>query len=107
MRLIQESRILEVCHHVPDSCCAQAFLEPHRNDARRDRLARLNIRPDNVRPNLAGTPFLKRWIPQSSRPTGALTLILENGSSFVNPGKNQKQPRPNSCILGGDSSTHS
>src|SRR5258708_3271881 len=69
VRLVEKTAILKVGHDVADGRCAQRFFEALGNGARRDRLACLDIRADEVGQNLPVTPFLERCVSHSSTPT--------------------------------------
>src|SRR5215469_17886211 len=58
MWLVQKATILKVSHDVANRRRAQRFLETLGNRARRHWFARLDVRSDNVRQNLAVAPFL-------------------------------------------------
>ena len=58
MRLVKETAIFQIGHHVANCGGAQVFLVALGNGARRHRFPRLNVRTHDVRQNLAVTPFL-------------------------------------------------
>src|SRR6266478_9837477 len=68
VRLVQKPAVLQVRHDIAYGGRAKRFFEALGNGARRDRLACLDIRADEVGQNLPVTPFLERCVSHSSTP---------------------------------------
>ena len=63
VRLVEETAVLQVRHQVSNGRGAERLFEPLGNCARGYRLARFDVRADNIGQNLAVPPFLECSIP--------------------------------------------